>query len=126
MSQPVDSGRRSFCGGILGAAAAVCAPGVLVPAVQAASFDCAKAISADEKAICASRTLSDKDVEMATKYQFLRGLFAMGVRGEMQDQQQRWLEQRKLCGSDANCLAGSYQTRIAELDDIYQHINKPL
>ncbi|NLU15211.1 lysozyme inhibitor LprI family protein [Serratia liquefaciens] len=97
-----------------------------VPAVQAASFDCAKAVSADEKAICASRTLSDKDVEMATKYQFLQGLFAMGVRGEMQDQQQRWLEQRKLCGSDANCLVASYQTRIAELDDIYQHINKPL
>lgn len=97
-----------------------------VSGAQAASFDCAKAASADEKAICASRSLSDKDVEMATKYQFLHGLFAMGTRGEMQDQQQRWLERRKLCGSDVNCLAGSYQTRIAELDDIYQHINKPL
>lgn len=95
-------------------------------AAQAASFDCAKAAGADEKAICASRTLSDRDVEMATKYQFLHGLFAMGARGEMQDQQQRWLSQRKLCGSDVSCLAGSYQTRIAELDDIYQHINKPL
>ncbi len=36
MSQPVDSGRRSFCGGLVGAAAAAFAPGVLVPAVQAA------------------------------------------------------------------------------------------
>jgi len=97
-----------------------------VSSAQAASFDCAKAVHADEKAICASRTLSDKDVEMATKYQFLHGLFAMGVSGEMLDQQQSWLEQRKLCGSDVNCLSASYKTRIAELDDIYQHINKPL
>ncbi|CAI0723138.1 lysozyme inhibitor LprI family protein [Serratia ficaria] len=93
---------------------------------QAASFDCAKAVNADEKAICASRTLSDKDVEMATKYQFLRGLFAMGARGAMQDRQQGWLEQRRLCGSDAGCLAQSYKVRIAELDDIYQRIDKPL
>ncbi|CAI0859781.1 lysozyme inhibitor LprI family protein [Serratia ficaria] len=95
-------------------------------AAQAASFDCAKAVNADEKAICASRTLSDKDVEMATKYQFLRGLFAMGARGAMQDRQQGWLEQRRLCGSDAGCLAQSYKVRIAELDDIYQRIDKPL
>lgn len=93
---------------------------------QAASFDCYKALNPDEKAVCASRSLSDKDVEMATKYQFLRGLFAMGTRGEMQDRQQGWLIERRQCGSDVNCLSQSYQTRIAELDDIYQHINKPL
>ena len=37
MSQPVDSGRRSFCGGLMGAAAAALAPGVLVPSVRAAA-----------------------------------------------------------------------------------------
>jgi hypothetical protein len=31
----------------------------------AASFDCAKAEAADEKAICADRQLNDEDVEMA-------------------------------------------------------------
>ncbi|VEA35908.1 putative secreted protein [Salmonella enterica subsp. enterica] len=49
--------------------------------VNAASFDCQKAQAADEKAICAHLTLNDKDVEMHTKYQFLKGLFAMGSRG---------------------------------------------
>lgn len=48
--------------------------------VNAASFDCQKAQAADEKAICAHLTLNDKDVEMHTKYQFLKGLFAMGSR----------------------------------------------
>lgn len=99
---------------------------VSVSAAQAASFDCDKALGLDEKAICANRSLSDKDVEMVTKYQFLRGLFAMGTRGEMQDRQQSWLAQRKQCGSNVDCLWQSYQTRIAELDDMYQHINKPL
>ncbi|MDI9105840.1 hypothetical protein DMW62_03100 [Serratia marcescens] len=95
-------------------------------AAQAASFDCAKAANRDEQAICANRTLNDLDVQMATKYQFLRGLFAMGARGAMQDSQQAWLAKRQRCGDDTACLLQSYRTRIAELDDIYQRIDKPL
>ncbi|AML58953.1 lysozyme inhibitor LprI family protein [Serratia rubidaea] len=93
---------------------------------QAASFDCRQAVAKDEQAICASRSLSDKDVEMATKYQFLRGLFAMGFRGEMQDQQSRWLATRKQCGGDVDCLSNSYRQRIGELDAIYNKIDRPL
>lgn len=49
---------------------------VLYPiAGYSASFDCQKATQADEKAICANRSLNDMDVVMATKYQFLRGFF---------------------------------------------------
>ncbi|HGM6985443.1 DUF1311 domain-containing protein [Serratia marcescens] len=95
-------------------------------AAQAASFDCTKAASRDERAICANRTLNDLDVQMATKYQFLRGLFAMGARGAMQDSQQDWLTKRQQCGTDTTCLLQSYRTRIAELDDIYRRIDKPL
>ncbi|BEL94192.1 hypothetical protein SM14BL09_13450 [Serratia marcescens] len=95
-------------------------------AAQAASFDCAKAASRDEQAICANRTLNDLDVQMATQYQLLRGLFAMGARGAMQDGQQAWLAKRQRCGGDTACLLKSYRTRIAELDDIYRRIDKPL
>ncbi|MGK8187053.1 lysozyme inhibitor LprI family protein [Serratia marcescens] len=95
-------------------------------AAPAASFDCAKAAGSDERAICANRTLNDLDVQMATKYQFLRGLFAMGARGAMQDSQQSWLTKRQRCGGDTACLLKSYRTRIAELDDIYRRIDKPL
>ncbi len=95
-------------------------------AAQAASFDCAKAAGSDERTICADRTLNDLDVQMATQYQFLRGLFAMGARGAMQDSQQAWLAKRQRCGGDSACLLKSYRTRIAELDDIYRRIDKPL
>lgn len=91
-----------------------------------ASFDCQKATQLDEKAICADRSLNDMDVEMATKYQFLRGLFPMGTRGAMQDAQQVWLRDRQKCGGDTACLTKSYEGRLQQLDEIYAGINKPL
>lgn len=92
----------------------------------AASFDCQKAAQPDEKAICANHVLNDLDVEMATKYQFLRGLFAMGTRGTMQDDQRAWLKNRSQCGNDASCLKNVYQQRITQLDAVYAGIDKPL
>lgn len=91
-----------------------------------ASFDCQKATTTDEKAICANRTLNDKDVEMATTYRLLTGLFAMGARGAMQDQQRQWLTSRHQCGADVPCLNRRYDERLRQLDAIYGRINKPL
>ncbi|MDF5803653.1 lysozyme inhibitor LprI family protein [Pseudomonas aeruginosa] len=85
-----------------------------------------KAERADEKAICANRALNDKDVEMSVKYHFLRGLFAMGGRGAMQDRQQDWLRERRRCGGDTDCLSRAYTQRIDELDKQYAGIDKPL
>ncbi len=93
---------------------------------HAASFDCDKARAADEKAICASRDLNDKDVAMATQYRLLKGLFAMGGQGAMQDQQQAWLKSRQACGGDVACLNQRYDERLKQLDTIYQRIDRPL
>lgn len=95
-------------------------------AAGAASFDCHNAKAADEKAICAHLALNDKDVEMATKYQFLKGLFAMGARGALQDSQQAWLKTRRQCAGSVSCLNSAYDRRLAELDNVYAGINKPL
>ncbi|HAF2547276.1 TPA: hypothetical protein G9F23_003188 [Salmonella enterica] len=89
---------------------------------NAASFDCQKAKAADEKTICAHLALNDKDVEMHTKYQFLKGLFAMGSRGALQS----WLKQRQQCKTDVTCLTKAYNERLKQLDAIYDHIDKPL
>ena len=43
----------------------------------AVSFNCAKAETADEKAICADRQLNDDDVEMAVLYSQLKPLLGM-------------------------------------------------
>lgn len=98
---------------ILGAAAALwCA----ASAASAASFDCNKARTADEKAICANRTLNDKDVKLATLYDVIRPMLAMGGRGAVQDAQIAWLRARGACRADVACLNRSYDQRIAELN----------
>lgn len=89
---------------------------------NAASFDCGRARLPDEKAICASRQLSEMDVEMSVRYQMLTGLVAMGTRGDMQDEQQAWLQSRKACGGNRSCLLDAYRRRIGALKDEYAHL----
>ena len=91
-----------------------------------ASFDCTNAKAADEKAICANPSLNDKDVEMTTTYHLLRGLVAMGVQGNMQDDQQAWLKNRRQCGDNITCLTHAYNSRLQQLNAMYDSINKPL
>ncbi|NKJ47540.1 hypothetical protein CIC12_12465 [Burkholderia sp. SG-MS1] len=88
----------------------------------AASFDCHRARLPDEKAICASRQLSELDVEMSVRYQMLTGLVAMGTRGNMQDEQQAWLKSRQACGRDHVCLLAAYRRRIGTLTDAYARL----
>ena len=92
---------------------------------HAASFDCARARAADEKAICADRALNDQDVRMATMFGFLHGVHAMGAAGAMGDRQRAWLVQRGQCRADRACLARAYRTRIAELEADYDHLPRP-
>ena len=89
----------------------------LAPALaQAASFDCAKARTADEKAICANRPLNDKDVRMAQLYEINRKTLAMGGRGALEDRQREWLRDRHTCGGRRVCLNRSYDQRLGELE----------
>ncbi len=91
-------------------------------ATQAASFDCAKARAADEKAICRHRALEDADVRMATMFELEGHLLAMGGRGALQDAQVAWLKQRRHCGADVVCLTHSYDRRLAELQRVFDGI----
>ncbi|RKF30637.1 lysozyme inhibitor LprI family protein [Paraburkholderia fungorum] len=88
----------------------------------AASFDCNRARLPDEKAICASRQLSELDVEMSVRYQMLMGLVAMGTRGDMGEEQQSWLSARKKCGANQACLLTAYRQRIQTLKGEYANL----
>jgi uncharacterized protein len=99
----------------------LCAIFLSVPA-RAASFDCAKAQSSDERAVCASRRLSEMDVEMAVRFETLTGLVAMGTRGDMGDAQRDFLKARAHCGANTACLTALYQARIAVLKNEYQSL----
>lgn len=91
-------------------------------AAWAASFDCTQAKHPDERAICASRALSEQDVEMAVRFEMLTGLVAMGTRGDMQDAQHDWLQRRSRCGASRSCLATAYRERIDVLKQQYQQL----
>ncbi|TDU01036.1 MULTISPECIES: lysozyme inhibitor LprI family protein [Azorhizobium] len=81
----------------------------------AASFDCTKARSPDEKAVCVNRDLSDLDVRAATLYDVLTHLVAMGERGIIQDQQRAFLAYRATCGSRVPCIRKVYEQHVAQL-----------
>lgn len=100
----------------------------IAPALaQAASFDCdLPDLKPDERAICDNRDLNDADVKMVTTLDLLAGLFAMGMRGSMMDQQVMWLHQREACGADVACIRDAYDRRQKQLDEIYQAIDRPI
>ncbi|MFG1420427.1 lysozyme inhibitor LprI family protein [Roseixanthobacter liquoris] len=84
----------------------------------AASFDCSAAKAPDEKAVCATRSLNDLDVKMATQYAIVTRLVGMGQRGDLQDQQRAFLKQRAACGGDVACIAKAYRDRIAVFEGV--------
>ena len=84
-----------------------------VPAA-AASFDCAKAQSRVEKAICADAEVSALDEHLARYYAAARSTLGRAA-DCMRADQVLWLRTRNACG-DAACLKKVYLERLAELD----------
>jgi uncharacterized protein YjbI with pentapeptide repeats len=81
------------------------------PARVGPGFDCARAGSATERAVCASDELSAMDAALSA-------LWRGRPRTDADRAAQRaWLRARNACGGDAACLSGSYEGRIAALAD---------
>ncbi|MDR8729698.1 lysozyme inhibitor LprI family protein [Burkholderia pseudomultivorans] len=83
-------------------------------AALAAGFDCAKAASPTEKAICADAALSRLDGELATAWK--AALAKGGDTGALKASQLKWLKQRDRCGADRDCLGDRYRERLASLN----------
>jgi uncharacterized protein len=85
------------------------------------SFDCKKAKTRIEKAICASEALSRLDRELSQTYKSLFDQVSEPQRIYLKNRQVQWIKERdKGCkeGADEsveNCLKGLYGTRLAEL-----------
>lgn len=90
-------------------------PLVLASPLAAASFDCTHARAADEKAICADRSLNDRDVRMALLFDLDQRFLPMGGRDALRRGQAAWLLDRRQCGANIACLSRSYDRRIGEL-----------
>ncbi|WP_029977701.1 lysozyme inhibitor LprI family protein [Pseudomonas sp. H1h] len=105
----------SVIGALLGA-------GLLLAAdmARAASFDCAKAKAADEKAVCANRALNDLDVTMGELFSLDKRLLPMGGRDALIGEQQAFQKSRKACGAKVGCLTDLYQRRVEALRNIIE------
>lgn len=73
-------------------AAMIAAVGVWVGTARAASFDCAKAKSPVERAICSNKDLSAADTEMATAYRAALAGLPAGSVSKLRIDQLRWLQ----------------------------------
>ena len=94
--------------------AALCA--ALLPAIAPAhAFDCSKARTATEKAICASERVKDRDDLMEAAYLALRRMESTD-REALRASQLAWLRERSACRTEA-CLYRSTDTRLRDLSD---------
>ncbi len=82
-----------------------------------ASFDCAKAVTRIENAICASAVLSQLDVELSRLYQdaLLATQDIAENREEVKAAQRAWIQKTRNGCSDEACLKTVYSQRMAAL-----------
>ena len=82
-----------------------------------ASFDCAKATSVMEKAICSDAVLASRDLALATAYR--SALKNVADTNELKVSQREWLKATvRECGGDVSCLRSRYEQRLGALGDI--------
>jgi hypothetical protein len=127
-SDGVNGGTERFCGGlstitpkddIMRLSVPIALLLTALPFVaHAASFDCARAKTPDERTVCARRVLNDRDVRMSVLYGLDLRLVPMGSRDVIRRDQAAWLRQRGRCGADPVCLARVYDRRIAALQAV--------
>lgn len=94
------------------------------PAAQAASFPCDKAETPDERAVCATLSLNDADVEMAVRFEILKSVLPMGGQSKLRDDQEDWLKERRTCGADTACLRAAYDGRLKILRGVLSEFAK--
>ncbi len=80
------------------------------------SFDCARARTAPEQAICADVALARLDRALASAYRTSLDFAAEDAAGAVKSAQRAWLSERNACGGDAGCLAAAYEARLAALE----------
>ncbi|MBD8650995.1 hypothetical protein IFT66_07880 [Rhizobium sp. CFBP 13726] len=88
--------------------AAGMSPAIVAVSASAASFDCRKAVSADERAICLNDELSALDDAMAAGFRQARKASPAAVKPLTRS----LLSERNACGSDAECLKSAMTKAI--------------
>lgn len=80
---------------------------------QTASFECERADTPVEKAVCADADLSLLDEELAAAYTQATSSSQAG--NALQQDQRLWIKNRNACGPEIPCIKGQYAIRLAHL-----------
>lgn len=80
---------------------------------SAASFDCTKASTPYEKAVCANSNLSSLDDQLAIAYKNARATSADPE--ALKKTQIDWIKSTRQCASDTSCIEKAYKDRILAL-----------
>jgi len=87
-----------------------------MPARAAPSFDCRKAASETEKAICASPALGLLDRQQQRAWRAMNeALQEHPAFSALKQEQRAWLALRERCAADTACIAEAYRRRISQL-----------
>ena len=84
---------------------------------EAASFNCVRARSPVEVAICNDPGLGTMDEQMASLYFRLTNSAPGWAARQIKSEQSGWIRQRNACGYDPGCIAAAYDRRINRLYD---------
>jgi uncharacterized protein len=93
-------------------------------AASYAPLDCAKVTMAAETTVCKSYALGQDEARLATLFEVLTSLVAMGQRADLIDTQRRWISTREACAGNTECLSRVYQSRINELSQTLDALAK--
>lgn len=80
--------------------------------IDSPSFDCQKASTSTDAAVCSSQDLWTMDRAMASLYFFFKNNSSGQVAQDYLATQREWLKRRDRCGDDISCLAERYSSRI--------------
>lgn len=90
--------------------------------LNGASFNCNKAATSIEKAICQNPSLSGLDDQLSAKYSQIKKEISQDEKKVLLDSQREWLLQQKRCETSNNlveCLNVQYKERMAFLEQNY-------
>lgn len=81
----------------------------------APSFDCTKASTFAEKAVCTDTLLGKLDGALSQNYKYmLASDIGDGARKDLKATQKKWLDERNKC-TENQCLANTYRKRMDEI-----------
>ena len=89
---------------------------LLPTAAHTAGYDCTRATTATEIAVCNNPGLNRMDEDLAVQYRTLLNQLPPRRADAVRDDQRSWLMARNSCGADVRCLRARYEERIARLN----------